>query len=1442
MVFKHVDGDVTYLGATKEVRANRYNEYRNNGKGRVYSRLASVNPFYNIVHRQPNIRAEDETLLGEFVNQYNNKKDYAKGTKGQTAASTIARELKIVDTRIAKAASEVERGQLSVEKVRTGVVAISRETAAATIKASLFNAAFNFGATLAIGAVVSLIQKVANATQEAKEHAEALSQAMSENLSENSQNAKTISELNGEYQKLSKGVDNTGQNVSLTTEEYDRYKEIISQVSDIMPNLTTYFNAQGEAIGFTQGKIKDLNKEYEEYQKAAANKLLNEGVDGASVKDIDKNFDNTYLLTRSRLADLDKLSKVSQEDISDYYTKVKDIFNSNYNVYLKKIMKESGFDFEAMKTDPELYGNFQNWVQSKAQSVRSEQQNVVNQMMNLVNSSLNDYGSEYWNLSNDDKNAARSIVSLIDGETAYNLGFSDDVKRTASINTLLKNVKGKSKEYSEALNILSTSVNDFNGTVTEYRQKYDDALKMYFEAFGIDVGDKGAIEYAKKNGFSGKKILRPAGFNLEDTSEYDNKIADKIGDKIKDTDVKKIEDSLNQKEISVMLEPDFEIDENTTLDNVKKQIDEIIKKRKIQEEVTVTLKTKIDRLNNTGIADTMKVIYNAFKSQEKDKVIDYSDIESLSNSLVNCIPNLEDYVKVLMDGNTTQEKALKTLSDLTNAYLDFKVAHGELDDVEEQYIASMLNEQGVQNSAVLAHNLCENARKRNTAATLEEQAASLDLQNITEEEKKAFLDQAEAIGLTTVAQNLLASAQETASDKMTENLRKNVLERYNLLETELEGITTIEAAYNLLAQKKSSAKTGDSFTIPTPEDYESVKKEYGEQGANEILSAATGTFTQETYTQSLLNGFKDRIEKYKAELDKAKTDITFKPSKDSTSSKENSADKAADTAAKKLREAKEAYDKKIKDINEKQYNADFEYSLNAVTRALEKYTTALERLKTAQDGLYENDFIGKIDIIGQKYGEQVQYSDSLRTEMERLLAMTPETSDAWEKLASSLEDISSKYFESQRAVIEHRNELFETAADANAYIATLTEKSGEAAKKEVERIKNVLDNGSSVRSIFDTDPTRIVPKSAVEKERAENKKLEEEQKRYQQRVQEIRQRAVDEAKAYEDQQRQEERDEALTTYKEAIEDAKTTFENAVSDSENSVATSIQNTTELFKQSVDDMNNYAKQNSPNLKLDVDVNGKASSNNSFTSTGVSKKATGGITGGLTEVNEGKGSLSGREGYIGKDGKLHWFNDGVQLFDSDEPVRVINARDMQNIIDNTGYRYFNEPIGDLESVSKYANGNTDVSITSGVLGRSKKKIVSNDIVNDILNELNDSFDSLKGEITVEPVKNAIYKALNDKSFFDKIGNGVENGLDKETNDVLDTVYDEILNNSSWESFGDDIKNKFIELGASEDGWNEWISNPNNAMRVIPLLQDGSVNSWDLLGNTPSGESGSR
>lgn len=153
----------------------------------------------------------------------------------------------------------------------------------------------NMLVSLGISAIISLVVKgldsLVHAADNAKESAESFSNSFKSMNEEFTSNDSKLSDLQKQYTKLSKGVDTLGRNVSLTTDEYDTYKQVISEISNMMPNLLARYDDEGNKIGFVQGKLKDLSAEYDNYKKKKALDLVTGKNDnGESIKDVFKNY------------------------------------------------------------------------------------------------------------------------------------------------------------------------------------------------------------------------------------------------------------------------------------------------------------------------------------------------------------------------------------------------------------------------------------------------------------------------------------------------------------------------------------------------------------------------------------------------------------------------------------------------------------------------------------------------------------------------------------------------------------------------------------------------------------------------------------------------------------------------------------------------------------------------------------------------------------------------------------------------------------------------------------------------------------------------------------------------------------------------------------------------------------------------------------------------
>lgn len=627
----------------------------------------------------------------------------------------------------------------------------------------------------------------------------------------------------------------------------------------------------------------------------------------------------------------------------------------------------------------------------------------------------------------------------------------------------------------------------------------------------------------------------------------------------------------------------------------------------------------------------------------------------------------------------------------------------------------------------------------------------------------------------------------------------------------------------------------------------------------------------------------------------------------------------SDDNEKKKDSAKRTYDKKVKEINEKQYDADFKYQIDTVTNALKAYTEQVEALKTAYDGLYEKDYSGKMDLLNQRYLVQTQYAQRLHQELDSLINSVPETSSSWSELASTLETVSNDYFEAQKNLIEYRDSVYETSIDSISDSAKGIVDQVKNAKSLLDNSFDYLKNGSLAGDgLWSTPLTPSVSKDKVSQERAEKKKLLEEEKKYQNKIQEIRQRATKEAKDYDDAQRQEELQDALDDYNSAIEQATASATAAYTDFNDSWY-------EDTKLTLDELQQYFDEHGINIKLNVktaeeleqEAQEKAqeegtsiidkTKGNSFSNVkslssdkakfyndiakgkssvkasdiknsidgipldakikrdghiyrgdedlgtwGVSnhkfvyaeKYAKGGTTSqGLTITGDGTGAYAGQEAYIGQDGKLHLFNNEAQLSELPPNTRIVNAKDLQNIIKYTGMKYFYQPIENIQSatVDKFAQGNTNVSFSPIPYNTLSTQTLYSDVnvqamVEETIAEINNEFNALKGNIKFSAVQTAFKNSLTDKKMYKDLSNTIVNmtsqSLDKADKSTLsDSVVGLILQNSAWNDLPNELQNKLSELNVNADNWTDWIKDSNNSLQAFNLMQDGGMSSWDLL-----------
>lgn len=107
--------------------------------------------------------------------------------------------------------------------------------------------------------LVNWIDSQVNALKYATEAAENLNKAYEDMNTTQKQNTKTVEEYSKTWEKLKDGVDEQGKNVSLSDDEYEQYKNAIEQIANVIPNITSNWDASNEAIKLNVESVDQRN-------------------------------------------------------------------------------------------------------------------------------------------------------------------------------------------------------------------------------------------------------------------------------------------------------------------------------------------------------------------------------------------------------------------------------------------------------------------------------------------------------------------------------------------------------------------------------------------------------------------------------------------------------------------------------------------------------------------------------------------------------------------------------------------------------------------------------------------------------------------------------------------------------------------------------------------------------------------------------------------------------------------------------------------------------------------------------------------------------------------------------------------------------------------------------------------------------------------------------
>lgn len=403
--------------------------------------------------------------------------------------------------------------------------------------------------TLATYAIFSAIDYFENRVKRMKEEAEELKTAYENKADEINGNLNSVEGMSKEFDKLSRGVDNFGNNLSLTNDEYSRYKEISNELAEINPKLVQGYDDEGNAIINKNNAIKDTISLLKEQQKLNASGITSdknlqklasgligsftdENVNMNGVHNIEDQFENNYSDELSKriktyvdnLDDKDKLKKefatywrtIAQSGFEYSANHLTDIQND-----INELISKGGKDKDLMSD----YSKYVNFINENIDQYNLYKQNLeeytksLNSTLQLIPSTLDFYDE----LSSGEKGIISSYINNFALDISDNhKSFEDQiVEERSKIISFCKTLNNSLDANGEPLSItLDALLNlDTTQSVQEYTKQRDKLLSKIADS-----------DFAKNQGLSIDDIKVMLGFSFKTN---DDEIEDELANKIK---------------------------------------------------------------------------------------------------------------------------------------------------------------------------------------------------------------------------------------------------------------------------------------------------------------------------------------------------------------------------------------------------------------------------------------------------------------------------------------------------------------------------------------------------------------------------------------------------------------------------------------------------------------------------------------------------------------------------------------------------------------------------------------------------------------------------------------------------------------------------------------------------------------------------------------------
>lgn len=905
----------------------------------------------------------------------------------------------------------------------------------------------------------------------------------------------SVNKIKNEYYELADGVNSYGENISLTSTQYERYIELSNEIAQMYPGLVKGYSAQNDAILECKNNVEALNKAMADEKNAYYETIVSKEQDtfGKALENIATNQeifggnDKTYI---TQLKNIDGIVKKlqSKEDISLIWA---DMHN------LDTIIKGAGIEdilYYDKSTGESIYKIEDKDISTAISSIQNYKAALNRQINDLVNNSFKPVLDAYIHYTDEqfstlDSKSQALIEQYINSATWDNF-YSKIIDPEASTADNLESVKQtvssivkafKNPELTNTLDEVQAQIDDIKSGKIDVSGFKDLNNKVVNALSGIDGMNADTRELFVKVLFSDVEIADDVDINKAIANITKRVVGNSKGEFIPGTKVRRDteEQIQSSKDVNEYLSTlDFSTikqiyNSDVALNNLK-DVQKLVEKIKAEASNGFSFKISTEDANKA-----LESTFSAFNTV-KSAISEYSENGTLSFSTLQSLLSLDSsYIDMLINEQGELDLTSNKFRELAKAQLEkLKVSYlqASLDEVNQlenetqvlEYLKK--NQQGATESALnLADAKWQEAYATAAAKDAEQGTGNLYRQAVITAEsawrkKAALIDYYESS----------LSDLSTTTDEVTSATEKHK----EALENEEKALEKTKEALEDKKQALEDSKNGYEDALSAIEDLVDWTEKYIKQTKQNEIDAL----------QERKDKIDELIEKKQELLDKEKEEADFnKQLKEKENAVASNALSVAITGLDDSSAGKKAHKENVDDLVESReelydYLSDYQYD----TRK-----EALDKLKAETDKHYDNeiqtiqDFLNNevllhkaaCDMIdndnGTLYNNLLWYCQNYTTTTEA------EFNHMWQSAQSAL----SEYGTAQLNVMDLMNTLQSRIYDVDSAINNVTGKIDnytsriDSLKQKIDELGNSAQTTQAKINSVKVQPLSIRPSS-----------------------------------------------------------------------------------------------------------------------------------------------------------------------------------------------------------------------------------------------------------------------------------------------------------------------------------------------------------------------------